>query len=245
MNQLDKKDNADLDKIDRDINFHRIMVFLILITAIFFYMIFINLKVTESAQSWGPVGDFFGGILNPIFALFAFYWLTYSVRLQIKELKETRVELAKATKAQEESAKHQEEIARLESENVKTQVEILELNKDTLKSQQDAAIAQQQQIALQNFESLFFQLLKAKTDITNDIRYFRTAKGHQEAELFVGKEAIKYGIEGFKQSQTSMAWEEYYRHNLLDYMGSYFRICYQITKLIDNTDDLNGLGLTH
>lgn len=23
-------------------------------------------------------------------------------------------------------------------------------------------------------------------------------------------------------------------------MGSYFRICYQITKLIDNTDDLNG-----
>ena len=36
MNQLDKKDNADLDKIDRDINFHRIMVFLILITAIFF-----------------------------------------------------------------------------------------------------------------------------------------------------------------------------------------------------------------
>ncbi len=240
MNQLDKKDNADLDKIDRDINFHRIMVFLILITAIFFYMIFINLKVTESAQSWGPVGDFFGGILNPIFGLFAFYWLTYSVRLQIKELKETRVELAKATKAQEESAKHQEEIARLESENVKTQVEILELNKDTLKSQQDAAIAQQQQIALQNFESLFFQLLKAKTDITNDIRYFRTAKGHQEAELFVGKEAIKYGIEGFKQSQTSMAWEEYYRHNLLDYMGSYFRICYQITKLIDNTDDLNG-----
>jgi cytochrome c oxidase assembly factor CtaG len=155
MNQLDKKDNADLDKIDRDINFHRIMVFLILITAIFFYMIFINLKVTESAQSWGPVGDFFGGILSPIFALFAFYWLTYSVRLQIKELKETRVELAKATKAQEESAKHQEEIARLESENVKTQVEILELNKDTLKSQQDAAIAQQQQIALQNFESLF------------------------------------------------------------------------------------------
>ena len=52
MNQPDKKDNNDLDKIDKDIVFHRIMVFLILITAIFFYMIFINLKVTEYAQSW-------------------------------------------------------------------------------------------------------------------------------------------------------------------------------------------------
>ncbi|MEG8241300.1 hypothetical protein MKR66_16250 [Acinetobacter baumannii] len=54
-----------------------------------------EVKITEAAQHWGTVGDFFGGILNPIFALFAFYWLTYSVRLQIKELAETRNELKK------------------------------------------------------------------------------------------------------------------------------------------------------
>lgn len=241
MSQPDKKENDDLIKIDQDINNHRSIAKYILILVVLGYAAIATNQVSlsEGLATWGTFGDFFGGILNPIFALFAFYWLTYSVRLQIKELKETREELSKAAQAQEESAKHQEEIARLEAENVKTQIDILELNKDTLKSQQDAAIAQQQQIALQNFESLFFQLLKAKTDITNDIRFLRPAKGHQEAELFVGKEAIKYGMDGFKKSQTSIAWEEYYRHNLLDYMGSYFRICFQIVKLIDNTEDID------
>ncbi|MFX5869884.1 hypothetical protein ABTE73_19965, partial [Acinetobacter baumannii] len=62
-----------------------------------------EVKITDEAQHWGTVGDFFGGILNPIFALFAFYWLTYSVRLQTKELAETRNELKKAASAQEES----------------------------------------------------------------------------------------------------------------------------------------------
>ena len=42
MSQPDKKDNNDLDKIDKDIVFHRIMVFLILLTAIIFYTIFIT-----------------------------------------------------------------------------------------------------------------------------------------------------------------------------------------------------------
>lgn len=258
MNQLDKKDNDDLDKIDSDINFHRIMVFLILVTAIFFYIIFINLEVTTKAQSWGPVGDFFGGILNPIFALFAFYWLTYSVRLQIKELKETREELSKAAKAQKESATHQEEIARLEGKNVKTQAEILAFNKETLKSQQDAATAQQQQIAIQNFESLFFQLLKMKTDVTNDIgvgaestlksyaRYNQGSANQKISEMIskdhkvMGKESIKDHLILFKTNVLN-SWEDFYAKAFLDYAESYFQVVFQIVKLIDENEVLLSL----
>lgn len=258
MSQLDKKDNTDIDKIDSDINFHRIMVFLILVTAIIFYMIFINLKVPEVAQSWGPVGDFFGGILNPIFALFAFYWLTYSVRLQIKELKETRIELSKAAKAQKKSATHQKKIARLEGKNVKTQAKIFVFNKETLKSQQDAATAQQQQIAIQNFESLFFQLLKMKTDVTNDIgvgaestlksyaRYNQESANQKISEMIskdhkvIGKESIKDHLILFKTNVLN-SWEDFYAKTFLDYAESYFQVVFQIVKLIDENEVLLSL----
>ncbi|MBJ9370548.1 putative phage abortive infection protein [Acinetobacter sp. TGL-Y2] len=257
MSQENQKTNTDLDEIDKDINYHRIMIGLIIVAVIAFYLIMKEVQVTPNAQLWGTVGDFFGGILNPIFALFAFYWLTYSVRLQIKELKETRIELGKAAKAQEASAEHQEQIARLESE-------ILELNKDTLKSQQDGAIAQQQQVAIQNFESLFFQLLKTKTDVTNDIlvgakgtlikfaKYDIEKSGplnekdsinkiHEMIENRVeGKESIKDHIILFK-SHVVESWENFYTEAFLDYAGSYFRVSYQIVKLIDQNDSLQNL----
>ncbi|MFW1756547.1 putative phage abortive infection protein [Acinetobacter guillouiae] len=251
MSQENQKTNTDLDEIDKDINYHRIMIGLIIVAVIAFYLIMKEVTLTDNAQHWGTIGDFFGGILNPIFALFAFYWLTYSVRLQIKELKETRIELGKAAKAQEASAKHQEQIARLESE-------ILELNKDTLKSQQDGAIAQQQQAAIQNFESLFFQLLRTKTDVTNDIlvgsrwslqKFSTFNSGYAEDKIsamvssnhkVIGKESIKDHLILFK-SYVPHSWDEFYTASFLDYAGSYFRISYQIVKLIDQNDSLKKL----
>lgn len=46
--------------------------------------------VGESPSSGGPFGDYFGGLINPIVALAAFYWITKGVRLQKSELAETR-----------------------------------------------------------------------------------------------------------------------------------------------------------
>lgn len=245
MTQEKQKNNDDLDKIDRDINFHRIMVFLILLTALIFYVIFINFEVTDKAQTWGPVGDFFGGILNPIFALFAFYWLTYSVRLQIKELKETRQELSKAATAQQESAIHQKSIAQLESENVIIQKEILISQKKTLESQQASAIIQQQQIGLQNFESLFFQLLKSKSDITIDIKFSKEKLNpNDNPKEYSGKDAIRASINAYVIESYVLTWENYYKnYKLIDYMDSYFLITYQILKLIDSNQYFKfGMG---
>lgn len=259
MQEIENNSNKDLEKIDQDINFHRIIIFLIIIAVVFFYLIMKEVKVTDEAQNWGTVGDFFGGILNPIFALFAFYWLTYSVRLQIKELKETRNELRKAAKAQEDSARHQEEIARLEAENVKTQNNILNLNIETLAEQKAAAIAQKEQIAIQNFESLFFQLLQTKTKVTNDIlmgstgTLYRFAKENigfadikiktmkDKGNSLNGKESIKDHIILFKTC-VEKNWEEFYTSSFLDLAGSYFRISYQIVKLIDQNNNLYKLA---
>lgn len=60
-------------------------------------------------QYFGQIGDFFGGMLNPILAFASFMALLYTIRIQSKqldlsidELKATRKELASSRKAQQE-----------------------------------------------------------------------------------------------------------------------------------------------
>ncbi|EPG3362903.1 putative phage abortive infection protein [Acinetobacter baumannii] len=228
MQEIENDLNKDLKDIEKDINFHRIIIFLILIAVVFFYLIMKEVKITDEAQHWGTVGDFFGGILNPIFALFAFYWLTYSVRLQTKELAETRNELKKAASAQEESARHQKAIAELENENVITQKELLDLQKKTLLSQQISNQDQQQQIEIQNFESLFFELIKTKNEAINMIRMSEKFEGKEE--YFDGMNVFIIKVKDLKNSELN--WHGYYENYLIDLFSSYIGICNQIMILI-------------
>ncbi|HBN5965346.1 TPA: hypothetical protein L3H12_002064 [Acinetobacter baumannii] len=241
MQEIENNSNKDLEKIDQDINFHRIIIFLIIIAVVFFYLIMKDINVKDAAQHWGPVGDFFGGILNPIFALFAFYWLTYSVRLQIKELKETREELKKAAAAQVESARHQESIAALENENVITQKELLALQEKTLISQQEANKSQQNQIAIQNFERLFFELIKTKNEAFNMIRVRDEVLGNKNN--YDGVNAVIYLLENLKQfdstNRRDEEWYDYYKNFMKDMLSSYIGVVNQILNLlIDSKNNL-------
>ncbi|MEJ5028808.1 hypothetical protein [Comamonas sp. MYb69] len=68
------------------------------------YLVYFGLILGQNpakdADKWGTFGDFFGGLLNPIVAFAAFFWLTESVKLQKQELAETRAELKNAAEAQ-------------------------------------------------------------------------------------------------------------------------------------------------
>lgn len=79
------------------------------------------LKLPSSEpEQWGQMGDFFGGMLNPILAFASFIALLYTIRIQSEELKLTRAELgltrdelaasAKANKRMSESAEVQLQI---------------------------------------------------------------------------------------------------------------------------------------
>lgn len=231
---MNKKDNDDLEKIDRDINSHRSLVkYLILLVALFYVAIATNqVPLSESLEQWGTFGDFFGGILNPIFALFAFYWLTYSVRLQIKELKETREELSKAALAQQESARHQEAIARLEGENIKIQKEIVESQKITLE-------VQQRQITIQNFENVLFELFRSKNDIVSNLKFSPKMLDNDlniGVQEYNGKDALRAGIMHYK-----LNYAESYLNDFLDgviiYWGGFYNICFQIMDFINSGFD--------
>ena len=59
-----------------------------------------NQPLSLDSAIWGSFGDFFSGVMNPIIAFFAFYWLTRSVIMQRKELRATQDILVETEKAQ-------------------------------------------------------------------------------------------------------------------------------------------------
>lgn len=56
--------------------------------------------IPESSANRGQLGDFFGGILNPLMAFLALIWLMRSVKIQKEELRETRLALEDGAQAQ-------------------------------------------------------------------------------------------------------------------------------------------------
>ncbi|WP_434603609.1 putative phage abortive infection protein [Pseudomonas sp. Z4-7] len=53
---------------------------------------FVEFKQMEFIQYWGQLGDFFGGVLNPILSFVAILAVLYTIRIQSKELAEAREE---------------------------------------------------------------------------------------------------------------------------------------------------------
>ncbi|WP_277588457.1 hypothetical protein [Pseudomonas chlororaphis] len=60
--------------------------FMAAIVAVYLDMFGIN-RIHDQAI-WGAFGDYFGGILNPIFALFAFLGVLWSLDLQMKQVRQ-------------------------------------------------------------------------------------------------------------------------------------------------------------
>lgn len=86
--------DMDLDTLEGNVKKSRLIVILaILFTFVFYtswFWIINNRGISGSPDSWGQFGDYVGGILNPLVAYFAFYWLTRSILLQKAELQDTR-----------------------------------------------------------------------------------------------------------------------------------------------------------
>lgn len=103
--------------IEREIHEWRIWIIvfaLVLLISYFLYFhLYLGIPASKEAGSWAEFGDFFGGILNPLVAFAAFYWLTQSVKLQKIELAETRRELEASARAQEGQFKASQQSVRI------------------------------------------------------------------------------------------------------------------------------------
>jgi hypothetical protein len=57
------------------------------------YLLNFGFIPSEAQDVWGQFGDFLGGLLNPLVALFALYMLSVTLRIQRRELRATHEEL--------------------------------------------------------------------------------------------------------------------------------------------------------
>lgn len=84
--------------------------------------------ITYNHEKWGQLGDFFGGVLNPIFAFLALIALLYTIKLQVRELRETKEYMGKTALA----AKKQNEFLKTESKSADTYTAIKAVYNDYL-----------------------------------------------------------------------------------------------------------------
>lgn len=77
---------------------------LLLFPVIIYLLKFYSYPISSTAAEWGQMGDFFGGMLNPILAFASFIALLSTIRIQSEELRLTREEFTKSSKAQQELA---------------------------------------------------------------------------------------------------------------------------------------------
>lgn len=108
---------TDLVELDRSINRAHLVVIGTMVVALATYLVwfwFLQSKtLSDQSDAWGQFGDFVGGVLNPLVAYSAFYWLTRSVRLQKEELLETRKALEDSSAAQTKQATYAQVSVRL------------------------------------------------------------------------------------------------------------------------------------
>lgn len=81
------------------------------------------MEIIETLKGLGPLGDFFGGILNPIISGAALFLLYKTFNLQKTELEETR----KLVKEQAEETKKQSEVLKTQSEMAAKQNDALSM----------------------------------------------------------------------------------------------------------------------
>jgi hypothetical protein len=74
-------------------------------------------QLSSNAEKWGQFGDYVGGILNPLMAFLAFYWLTQSVLIQKQELMDTKKALQESSQAQLKQEIHAGKTSRINALN--------------------------------------------------------------------------------------------------------------------------------
>jgi hypothetical protein len=79
---------------------------MILIIPVFGYVLMYGVSPVYSHEKWAQFGDFFGGVLNPLYALLAFLALLYTINLQRTELRQARAEFRRSADAAQQQIDH-------------------------------------------------------------------------------------------------------------------------------------------
>lgn len=230
MEENDKKDNRSFN----------IFIWIIVILVSFIYCLLIHIYLdgiigfdkSAISSKLGALGDFVGGLLNPVFAFLGFIFLLVTIRIQSKELKTSREEMEMTRTELARSADSQKE----QSNSIKLQnfentfFNLLSLHNDIVKN-------------IHYNKYLAFITLKDRTKIR-----FQEIDSRPNTEYIEGREALKDIVQKIdtlckQESSKTRVFNGIYDscHNASQaYIGHYFGNIYQILKFIStdkNTSD--------
>lgn len=102
METVEQKNPANARGVEQKTVFAVLVFAAVVMGAYLLY--FAQFPIARTSDRWGQLGDYFGGVLNPAVALAALYLLSLSIRIQRKELAETRQALKEQARHAQDSA---------------------------------------------------------------------------------------------------------------------------------------------
>lgn len=191
------------------------------VSLIFLYMTSLyGFNLTDIGRL-GPVGDYFGGILNPMFGLLALFALLKTIQIQSKELVKTTEQLEISADA------HKEQSNSIKLQNFEnTFFNMLGLHKEIVNT---LSLTQQKETS---DRITFFKILDERTNICANTNYTGKKVISILFEIFESYIKIKSEQVGKSTINLDKTYHNFYsEHN--DIIGHYFRNIYQILKFID------------
>ncbi|EHH0804813.1 hypothetical protein J7I06_004252 [Vibrio vulnificus] len=168
----------------------------------------------ETVEEWAQTGDFFGGILNPIFAFFSLILIAYTL-------------------FQNKTAIEQNKEA-LHASNEELKLSRIEHSKSV-----EALKGQVEQFNFQRFENTFFNMLSLQNEILNELEFktenLSASKNPNEDSTrsrYVFGSILRW-IDG-RDGTDPFDNYDYFQVSENQVVGHYFRNLYQILKFVDD-----------
>jgi|TARA_R110002033_G_scaffold29007_3_gene65201 hypothetical protein len=225
----EKKNSKKLNNL----NYILYFAIVLLIITLGFYFYNFNNGLSADSNKWGTFGDFLGGTLNPIFALFSLFAIIYTIKIQTEELEFSREELEETRKELKESRiAQQEQSESLKLQNMGTQLQIFE---NTFFQLVDLFSKEKEGLFASNFKiDTYASIIKIhmdskKVDIPKYI--FKNDEGLLTIRSIT---AYLYILKTF-QIASRINYDEFNIKYESD-TGSYFGQLYQIIKFIDESN---------
>ncbi|WP_274027463.1 putative phage abortive infection protein [Vibrio parahaemolyticus] len=201
----------------------RVILFCAGMLAVVVFSLFVHkfgIGYWETVEEWAQTGDFFGGILNPIFAFFSLILIAYTL-------------------FQNKTAIEQNKEA-LHASNEELKLSRIEYSKSV-----DALKGQVEQFNFQRFENTFFNMLSLQNEILNELEFktenLSASKNPNEDSTrsrYVFGSILRW-IDGSDGTDPFDNYD-YFQVHENQVVGHYFRNLYQILKFVDDATLSDG-----
>ena len=199
-------------------------------------------SITDDLERWGQTGDFFGGILNPLFGLLSVIALVLTLRQNQKALSQNQEALAQGEEALRQTR------------------EEMEKSREEMRRSADASLMQVKYIETQTFEGTFFELMRLRNEmvtalVMHEPRFPASWSRQADTVSSTGikvfqklyekylRKVIRYFGEHPDLARSDVlheAYSQFYLDNV-EYLGHYFGNLYSTLKFVDRSSVANKM----